>query len=116
MPERARSAKPLLIVGLLVVTVATLGGNYFLDLRRHDGRTAAARTDNDLRSAELGLSDLRGAEASYLALAANQDGATSWMNSATALQVQLEAAIANLNSMTTSAAVGKQLTQVELIR
>ncbi|TAK15536.1 MAG: hypothetical protein EPO35_07295 [Acidobacteria bacterium] len=92
-----------LIVAFILIALAGLAGNYALDMYRHDGRAAAARVNADLRSAEEGLADLGAAEAAYIAAGQNIESANTWMNTATALAVQLESAVANLNATTTSA-------------
>ncbi|MBP6716406.1 MAG: hypothetical protein KA205_06060 [Acidobacteria bacterium] len=78
-----------------MLALLTLAGQWRLDVMRRDGRQAAAATNNDLRMAEQGLTELRAAQAGYLAVGQNAD---EWMNRATAVEVQLESAIANLSS------------------
>ena len=104
MSEQSRSQKGStgLIVGFILIALAGIGGNYALDMYRRDGRAAATRTNKDLRAVEQGLADLGAAQASYIAAGQNMEAANAWMNTATALSVQLESALANLNATTTS--------------
>lgn len=91
-----------LIVGFILIAVVGIGSNYALDMYRRDGRAAATRVNNDLRAAEQSLADLGAAQASYIAAGQNIEAANTWMNTATALSVELESALANLNATTTS--------------
>ncbi len=106
MSEQTRSQKGStgLIVGFILIALLGVGGNFALDMYRRDGRVTATRINNDLRAAEQGLADLGAAQASYIAAGQNIEAANTWMNTATALAVQLESAVANLNA--TSASVG----------
>jgi hypothetical protein len=105
MSEQARSqgGKTALIIAFVLIALAGIGGHYALDMYRRDGRAAATRINNELRSAEQTLADLGAAQASYIAAGQNIDASTTWMNTATALTVQLENAVANLNAITASA-------------
>jgi hypothetical protein len=103
MSEETRSTSlKSLIVGFIIVALAGIAGNYALDMLRRDGRSAATQINNDLRSAEQALADLGAAEASYIVAGQNIEAANSWMNTATAVSVQLESALANLSSTSTS--------------
>lgn len=101
---RSQNGSTGLIVGFILIALLGLGGNFALDMYRRDGRVTATRVNNDLRAAEQGLADLGAAQASYIAAGQNIEAANTWMNTATALAVQLESAVANLNA--TSASVG----------
>ena len=105
MSEQTRSQKGStgIIVTFVLLALVGIGGNFALDMYRRDARTTATRVNNDLRAAEQGLADLGAAEASYIAAGQNVEAANTWMNTATALGAQLEAAVANLNATTASA-------------
>jgi hypothetical protein len=105
MSEQARSqgGKTAFVIAFVIVALAGIAGHYALDMYRRDGRAAAARINNELRSAEQAIADLGAAQASYIAAGQNIDASTTWMNTATALTVQLESAVANLNAVTASA-------------
>ncbi len=94
MPRRAGSPTPF-VLGFLVLALVALGANWQLDIARRNGRRAAASINDQLRLAEQGLSDLRGAQAGYLAAGQKPD---EWMNTATATAVMLEHAIAVLST------------------
>lgn len=98
MSRRAGSSTPYLL-GFLVLALIAIAGNWRLDVMRRAGRHTATVINNDLRLAEQGLAELRGAEAGYVA--AGQK-AEDWMNKATGASAQLESAIANLTTATTS--------------
>ena len=104
MSEQSRSSgsSTSLIVGFTLIALVGIGGNFALDMYRRDARATATRVNNDLRTAEQGLADLGAAEASYIAAGQNVEAANTWMNTATALAVQLEGAVASLNATTTS--------------
>lgn len=105
MSEQTRSQKGStgLIVAFVLIALVGIGGNFALDMYRRDARVTATRVNNDLRAAEQGLADLGAAEASYIAAGQNVEAANTWMNTAIALAVQLEGAVANLNATSTSA-------------
>lgn len=103
MSEQAHPARSTgLIVVFTVIALAGIGGNFALDMFRRDGRAAATKINTDIRAAEQSLADLGAAEASYIAAGQNADAANRWMNTATALGVQLEAAVANLSATSSS--------------
>lgn len=104
MSRQAGSSTPY-IIGFIVLAFATLGGNWRLDVARRDGRQLAASINNHLRLAEQGLSDLRGAQAAYLASGLKTD---EWMNRATAAGVQLESAVNVLGALTNTAPEARQ--------
>jgi hypothetical protein len=92
----------LIVVFFTIIALLGVGGNYALDMYRRDGRTGAAKINNDLRAAEQSLADLGAAQASYIAAGQNAEAANTWMNNATALAVQLDSAVANLNATSES--------------
>ena len=92
MSKRAGSSTPF-VLGFLVLALLALGGHWRLDIARRTGRQAAASINDHLRLAEQGLSDLRGAEAGYLAAGQKTD---EWLSKATAMAAQLESAITAL--------------------
>jgi hypothetical protein len=96
--SRTGSSTPV-VLGFLALALVTVAGNWRIDVMRKNGRHAAASINNDLRMAEQGIAELRGAQAGYLAAGQN---AAEWMNRATALTVQLQSAVANLTSTSTS--------------
>src|SRR3569832_147741 len=102
MSEQARSSTGLIVAFVLIALIG-IGGNFAIDKYRRDGRTSAATINNNLRAAEQSLADLGAAQASYIAAGQNAEAANAWMNTATSLTGQLEAAIANLNAASTSA-------------
>src|SRR6476660_545691 len=89
MSQRAGSPTPY-ILGFLVIALVALGGNWRLDLARHEGRQTASTINDQLRQAEQGLSDFRGAQAGYLIDPAQTE---EWLNRGTAAEAQLEHAI-----------------------
>ncbi len=99
MSRQAGSSTPF-VLGFLTLALITLGGNWRLDIARRDGRQMAASINDHLRLAEQGLSELRGAQAGYLAAGLKTD---EWMNRATASAVQLESAVNVLGGLTTTA-------------
>src|SRR5689334_6943049 len=104
MSAEARPARStgLIVVFFTIIALLGVGGNYALDMYRRDGRTGAAKINNDLRAAEQSLADLGAAQASYIAAGQNAEAANTWMNNATALAVQLDSAVANLNATSES--------------
>jgi CHASE3 domain sensor protein len=98
MSRRAGSTTPF-VFGFLVLALAALAGNWQLDAARRAGRQAAASINDQLRLAEQSLSDLRGAQAGYLAAGQKPD---EWMNRATASASALERAIAVLSTTPSS--------------
>lgn len=101
-PARSSGKSTAVIVVFVLVALAAIAGNYALDILRHQGRVEAGRINDDLRSADQSLSDLRAAEASYIAAGQNAEAANGWMNTATTLAAQLETAVDNLNRTTAS--------------
>jgi hypothetical protein len=101
-PARSSGKSTAVIVVFVLVALAAVAGNYALDLLRHQGRVEAGRINDGLRSADQSLSDLRAAEASYIAAGQNAEAANGWMNTATTLAAQLETAVDNLNRTTAS--------------
>lgn len=99
MPRNAGSSTPY-ILGFLVLALAALGANWRLDIARRDGRQLASSINNELRLAEQGVLELRGAQAAYLAEGLKSD---EWMNRATTAVVQLESAIGALGGQTKNA-------------
>ena len=104
MSEQASSSgkSTALILAFVFIALAGIGANYALDMYRRSGRTAASQINNDLRAAEQDLADLGAAEASYIAAGQNSQVATTWMNTATSLAVELDSALANLSAASTS--------------
>ena len=100
---RASGKSTSLIVAFIFIALAGIGGNVALDMNRRDGRAAAGRINNDLRSAEQSLAELGASEASYLAAGQNAEASNNWMTKATGLAAQLESALANLSATSTSA-------------
>ncbi len=98
MSRRDGSPTPF-ILGFLVLALITLAGHWRIDVMRRAGRHAATVINNDLRLAEQGLAELRGAQAGYLAVGQKPD---EWMTRATGASVQLETSIADLAATTSS--------------
>ena len=98
--SRSAGSRTAFVLGFVVLAAATLVGNWRLDVERRTGRQTAASINNQLRLAELGLADLRGAEAAYIAAGLNSD---EWMNKASVAAVQLESAVSVLAGLPSSA-------------
>jgi len=98
MSRRAGSPTPF-ILGFLVLALISLIGHWRIDVMRKAGRHSATVINNDLRLAEQGLAELRGAQAGYLAVGQKPD---EWMTRATSASVQLETSIADLAASTSS--------------
>ncbi len=100
MSRRAGSSTPF-VLGFLVLAGLTLAGNWRLDVERRTGRRAATALNDELRAAEQGLLQLRGAQAGYIAAGQN---AEEWMNKATAAASEMEGAVNALTSSPASSA------------
>jgi hypothetical protein len=104
MSRRAGSPTPF-VLGFLVLAGLTLGGNWRLDVERRAGRQSATSINDELRLAEQGLLQLRGAQAGYLAVGQN---AEEWMNKATGAATQMESAVSTLAGSATSSTEARQ--------
>jgi CHASE3 domain sensor protein len=83
------------VVAFAVLALAAGAGNWQLDQMRKHGRATATHTADELRLAEQGLSDYRGAQAGYLATGQSSE---PWLAKATALALQMNNALANLST------------------
>lgn len=83
------------VVGFAVLAVAAVAGNWQLDVMRTRGRAAATAAADQLRLAEQGLAEYRGAQAGYLATGQSSE---PWLAKATALAMQMNNALANLST------------------
>lgn len=89
------------VVGFVVLAVAAVAGNWQLDVMRARGRAAATAIAGELRLAEQGLAEYRGAQAGYLATGQSSE---PWLAKATALALQMNNALANLSTTSTTIA------------
>ena len=81
------------VIGFAVLAAAAVAGNWQLDVMRTRGRATATAVADQLRLAEQGLAEYRGAQAGYLATGQSSE---PWLAKATALALQMNNALANL--------------------